>query len=278
VISRCPFVLYNASNLTPERSPPMPPRRVDLNADLGESFGIYTLGDDASLLPSLTSANIAAGFHAGDPSIIRRTIRLARAHGVDVGVHPSFPDLLGFGRREIRMGHEDVEDAVLYQIASIGGVAAAEGVRIRHVKPHGALYNLAVTDEGLASAIASAVKAYDRGLQLFAMPGSALARAGLSAGLTVVREGFADRAYQPNGQLVPRHVSGSVILDDGDAADQALSLALRGSAVAVDGSVVRLAIDSLCIHGDAPGAAVRAARVRQALESAGVEVRLVSRS
>lgn len=255
----------------------MPPCRVDLNADLGESFGIYTLGDDASLLPSLTSANIAAGFHAGDPSIIRRTIRLANAQGVDVGAHPSFPDLMGFGRREIKMGHQDVEDAVLYQIASVGGVAAAEGVRIRHVKPHGALYNLAATDEGLAMAITSAVRAYDRGLLLFAPPGSALARAGLSAGLTVVREGFADRAYQANGHLVPRHVFGSVILDDAEAAAQAVNLALRSTVTAIDGSRVSLAIDSLCVHGDAPGAAVRAATVRQALRSAGVEVRSVSR-
>jgi UPF0271 protein len=253
----------------------LPRRQVDLNADLGESFGIYTLGDDQSLVPFLTSASVAAGFHGGDPSVIRRTIRLAKSHGVSVGVHPAFPDLVGFGRREIKMAAGDVEDAVLYQIASVGGIARAEGVRIQHVKPHGALYNMAATDERLAEAVVRGIQSYDRSLLLFAPPGSALALAGHNAGLTVVREGFADRTYLADGRLVPRGVSGAHVLDDSQAADQAVGLAVSGSVVSRDGSLVRLEVDTVCVHGDTPGAAARAARVRRALEDAGVDVRAV---
>jgi UPF0271 protein len=249
----------------------VPRRRIDLNADLGESFGIYTLGDDESLLPVLTSASVAAGFHAGDPSVIRRTIRLARSCGVSIGAHPSFPDLMGFGRREIRMAPGDVEDAVLYQIASVAGIGRAEGVPIRHVKPHGALYNMAWVDEGLAQAIVRAVAAYDPGLFLFAPPGSRLALAGIAAGLTVIREGFADRAYQADGHLAPRAREGAV-LDAGRSVAQAVDLATTGSVVSVDGVPVRFEVDTLCIHGDTPGAPGLALRIRQALEDAGVDV------
>ena len=163
---------------------------VDLNADLGESFGIYTLGDDAGLMTTITSANIACGFHAGDPSVLRRTVRLAKAHGVAIGAHPSFPDLAGFGRREMHLPDGEVEDSVLYQIASVAGVAAAEGVALRHVKPHGALYNMAARDRRLAAAIVRAVTAYDRTVTLFAPPDSELAAAGREQGLPVALEGI----------------------------------------------------------------------------------------
>lgn len=250
----------------------MPRHRIDLNADLGESFGIYTLGDDPSLMPYLTSANVAAGFHAGDPRVIRATIRLARSHGVAVGVHPSFPDLAGFGRRVMDMPDGDVEDSVLYQIASVGGIARAEGVPIRHVKPHGALYSVAALHAHVAEAIVRAVVAYDRTLVIVAPPGSELATRSQQAGLAVAREGFADRAYSADGQLVPRDRPGALLLDHDRAAEQAVSLAVDGSVMSIAGVRVPLEVDTVCLHGDAPGATERAARVRRALEEAGVEV------
>jgi UPF0271 protein len=246
---------------------------VDLNADLGESFGIYTLGDDAGLMTTITSANIACGFHAGDPCVLRRTVRLAKTHGVSIGAHPSFPDLVGFGRREMHLPHGEVEDSVLYQIASVAGVAAAEGVRLRHVKPHGALYNMAARDRQLATAIVQAVVAFDRSLTLFAPPDSELAAAGRECGLSVALEGFADRAYDRSGCLVSRQRSGALLRDDGAAVAQALRLVKNQSVVADDGTVVVMRVDTLCLHGDTPGAAARAAAIRRELESAGVEVR-----
>ncbi|MBM3771242.1 MAG: 5-oxoprolinase subunit PxpA [Acidimicrobiia bacterium] len=246
--------------------------RIDLNADLGESFGNYVIGDDAALMAHITSANIAAGFHAGDPSVLRRTVREAAARGVSIGAHPSFPDLLGFGRREMRMSDWEVEDAVLYQIASVAGVAKAEGAQLRHVKPHGALYNQASQDPSVALAIVRAITAFDRSLGLFAQPLSELAKAGRSAGLRVVHEGFADRAYDANGRLVPRQVPGAVIDDDERAVGQALRLALHHEAVTLDARVIHVSVDSICLHGDTPGAAQRAARIRATLESSGVTV------
>ena len=198
-ISRRPFLLYN-------RRPRVVTRgvmRLDLNADVGESFGAYSLGSDVALMTSITSANLAAGFHAGDPSVLRATIRLAKAHGVAIGAHPGFPDLAGFGRRELHVSPSEAEDVVLYQIAAVAGVAAAEGVRLQHVKPHGALYNLAARDAQLAAAIARATAAFDPQLILFGPPRSELLEAGRRAGLSVAAEAFADRAYQPDGSLVP---------------------------------------------------------------------------
>lgn len=246
--------------------------RIDLNADLGESFGNYVIGDDEALIAQISSANIAAGFHAGDPSVLRKAVRAAAARGVSIGAHPSFPDLLGFGRREMHMADWEVEDAVLYQIASVAGVAKAEGARMRHVKPHGALYNQASRDPSLAAAVVRAITAFDKNLALFAPPASELAVAGRSAGLHVVHEGFADRAYDASGRLVSRHVSGAVIADDEQAAQQAVRLALRHEVVALDGHVVHVPVDTICLHGDAPRAAQRAAHIRKALESAGVTI------
>ena len=187
--------------------------RVDLNADVGESFGAYSIGHDSGLMKVITSANIAAGFHGGDPSVLRHTIRLAKSSGVAIGAHPGFPDLAGFGRRDMQVSPHEAEDLVLYQIAAVAGVASTEGMRLQHVKPHGAMFNMAARDEVLASAIARAVAAFDRQLILFGPPDSALTRAGQAAGLRVVAEGFADRAYEPDGSLVSRTKPGAVVKD-----------------------------------------------------------------
>ena len=247
--------------------------RIDINADVGESFGAYSIGDDAAVMRSVTSVNVAAGFHGGDPSVLRRTIRLARELGVAVGAHPSFPDLQGFGRREMSISAQEAEDVVLYQVAAVAGVARAEGLTLSHVKPHGALYNMAVRDRELAEAIARSVFAFDPELVLFAPPRSALAAAGRAIGLRVAIEGFADRAYQSDGTLVPRDQPGAVIANIEDVVTRALQMAVDRTVVAADGTLLQIDIDTLCIHGDTPGAASMAAWVRAGLQSAGVDVR-----
>ena len=246
--------------------------RIDINCDLGESFGIYHLGEDDAVLPHITSANIACGFHAGDPVVARATIARARRLGVAVGAHPGFPDLAGFGRREMHASPREVEDLVLYQVAALGGIASAEGVRLQHVKPHGALYNMACREASLASAIARAVAAYDVSLILFGLPGSALLEAGRAAGLRVAAEGFADRSYEPDGSLTPRTRPGAVIHDVGEGVRRAVRLAAEHAIEAVDGSTLRLEVATICVHGDTPGAAERAARLRAGLDAAGVRV------
>jgi 5-oxoprolinase (ATP-hydrolysing) subunit A len=251
------------------------PLRIDLNADVGESFGAYAIGHDAGLMTSITSANVAAGFHAGDPSVLRSTIRLAKAHGVAVGAHPSFPDLAGFGRREMTLSPRETEDIVLYQIAAVAGVAAAEGVTLQHVKPHGALFNMAMRDAGLASAIARATAAFNPALILFALPESELLKAGRAEGLRVVAEAFADRAYETNGSLVSRSKPGSVIHDPAAVVARAVRMAKDGEVEAIDGSVLRFKPDTICVHSDTPGADDLAGRLSQALEAAGVIVRAI---
>src|SRR5437868_233688 len=227
--------------------------RIDINSDTGESFGAYTIGDDAALFRSITSANVAAGFHAGDPSVLRTTIRLAKQHGVAVGAHPGFPDLNGFGRRELNVTPQEAEDFVLYQIAAVAGVAAAEGIKLQHVKAHGALFNMAVRDRELANAIARAVAAFDRTLILFGLPGSEILNAGRDAGLRVAAEVFADRAYEPDGSLASRRKPGSVIHDATAVVARAIRMVKEKAVVAIDGSIVRLEADTICVHGDTPG-------------------------
>jgi UPF0271 protein len=246
--------------------------RIDLNADVGESFGAYTIGNDAGLMKSVTSATIAAGFHAGDPSVLRETVRLAKSHGVAVGAHPGFPDLVGFGRREIQVTPREAEDFVLYQVAAVGGVAAAEGVHLQHVKPHGALFNMAARNAPLAAAIARAVAAFDRSLILFGLPGSELLRAGRSLGLRIAAEAFADRAYRPDGSLAPRSEPGSVIHDVATVVARAVQMVTSRTVEATDGTMLSLEFDTMCIHGDTPGADDLAARLRAGLEAAGVAV------
>lgn len=247
--------------------------RVDLNADVGESFGVWTMGDDRALMESITSANIACGGHAGDPVVMRHTVRLAREHGVAVGAHPGFADLQGFGRRELRMAPDDVEALVLSQVGALAAIARVQGVALRHVKPHGALYNMAARDTALADAIARAVKAFDPGLVLFGLSGSLLIQAGEAAGLRTASEVFADRSYLPDGSLVDRAVAGAVVHDAAAVVDRAVQMAREGSVVAANGARIRLRADTICLHGDTPGAAALAREVRRGLESNGVAVR-----
>ena len=242
-------------------------RSVDLNADVGEGCGY-----DERLMASITSASVAAGLHAGSPETIRATIRLARANGVAVGAHPGFPDRESFGRREMQVTPVQAEDLVLAQIALVADVAAAEGARLQHVKPHGALYNMAARDAALAAAIARAVAVFDSSLVLFAPPRSELFSAGRAAGLRVAVEGFADRAYQPDGSLAPRGAPGAVIEDANLVVERAIERVMARRVAAIDGTVVPLEVDTICIHGDAEGCDVLAARLRAGLEAAGVMV------
>jgi 5-oxoprolinase (ATP-hydrolysing) subunit A len=249
--------------------------RIDLNADVGESFGVYTLGHDAALMASITSANIAAGFHAGDPSVLRATIRLAKMHGVAIGAHPGFPDLAGFGRRELHVTSREAEDFILYQIAAVAGVAAAEGGALTHVKAHGALFNMAARERPLADALARAVAAFDRSLRLFAPPSSEMVAAARALGVPVAIEVFADRAYEPDGRLASRQKPGAVIHDVDLVVARAISVIHDGAVMALDGSRLPIVADTMCIHGDTPGSDRLAAAVRTGLERAGIAVKAI---
>lgn len=247
--------------------------RIDLNSDLGESFGPWPMGQDAALMTSISSANVACGFHAGDPGAMRATVALAREKGVAIGAHPGFQDLVGFGRREIKVSPAEVEDLVLYQVSALAGMAAAQGVALQHVKAHGALYNMACRDRTLADAIARAVASLDRSLILFGLPNSELLRAGEAAGLPVAAEVFADRAYDPDGSLTSRAKPGSVIHDTPQVVERAIRMVTDRTVLAVDGSTIALRADTICLHGDTPGAAEHARAVRAGLEKAGIRVK-----
>jgi len=252
--------------------------RIDLNCDLGESFGAYTIGDDEALLPLITSANIACGYHAGDPQVMARTVRLAVQHGVAVGAHPGFPDLMGFGRRAMQLTAEEIETCVLYQVGALAAFARAAGVPLVHVKPHGALYNLAAGDAAIAAAIARGVASFSRDLIFVGLAGSqAMAEAAQSAGLRFAAEAFADRLYNPDGTLQSRRIAGSLITDPARAAAQAVRIARDGLVLAHDGTQVAIHADTLCLHGDNPAALANAQAVRQALAAAGIEVWALAR-
>jgi len=247
-------------------------RSIDLNCDMGESFGAWTMGDDAGVLAHVSSANIACGMHAGDPDTMRRTVDLALAAGVALGAHVSLPDLQGFGRREMKIGADEAYALTLYQIGALDGFARAAGARLTHVKPHGALYNMAARDAALADAIARAVRAFDASLRLVGLADSELPRAGERAGLAVAHEAFADRRYENDGTLTPRREQGSVIEDIDDAVAQALAIA-RGDGVATrQGSRLSLLADTICVHGDRPNAAAFARRLHEGLRIAGIGV------
>jgi len=245
---------------------------IDLNCDCGESFGAWVMGDDARVLPYVTSANIACGAHAGDPVVMRRTVRLARDLGVSAGAHPGFPDLQGFGRRALPLTPDEVYAAVLAQIGALHAIARAEGATLTHVKPHGALYNQAAAMPPIAEAVAAAVADFDRRLILVGLAGSALIDAGVKASLWVAREAFVDRAYEADGSLRPRQLPGALIEDIQRGVQQAIAIALNGEVTSYEGSPLSLCADTLCIHGDAPGAAARAAQLRRGLEEAGVDI------
>ncbi|MEP7022652.1 MAG: 5-oxoprolinase subunit PxpA [Actinomycetota bacterium] len=245
---------------------------IDLNADLGESFGAWRLGDDAALLPLVTSANLACGFHAGDPLTIRRTCAGAVAHGVAIGAQVSYRDLAGFGRREMTVPPDELTAEVLYQIGALDGIARAEGGRVSYVKPHGALYNRAVRDPVQAAAIVSAVRAYSPALPVLTLPGGELASAAAAAGLSVVSEAFADRAYLADGTLMPRGQPGAVLTDPAAVASRAVLMATRQPVDSAGGAQITLNPRSICLHGDTEGAAGLARAVRAALQEAGVQV------
>ncbi|MBS0380960.1 MAG: LamB/YcsF family protein [Proteobacteria bacterium] len=246
--------------------------RIDLNADIGESFGAWKMGDDAGVMPWISSANIACGFHAGDPSIMRTTILSCVQHGVAIGAHPSLPDLQGFGRREMKIAPDEVYVQTLYQIGALHALTHAAGTQLHHVKPHGALYNMAARDRALAEAIARAVRDFNPRLILVGLARGALVDAGRDAGLAVQREGFCDRRYQPDGSLTPRARAGAVIEDIDLAVAQAVSIATRGEAVADNGTTIRIEADTLCVHGDRANAAAFAERLHHALEQAGLHI------
>ena len=258
---------HAAPQPTPERPP-----TIDLNADVGESYGAWTMGDDAALLPLVTSANVACGAHAGDPLVMARTVALARRLGVSVGAHPGYPDRDGFGRRDLPMTGEELRASLLAQLGAIEAIARSAGVVLRHVKPHGALYNRAAVDPALAEIVAASVEAVSPQLVLVGLAGSALLAAGRAAGLAVAAEGFADRAYEADGSLRSRRLPDAVHHDPAVAAEQARSIVVDGRARAHDGAGMEVHAATQCLHRDRPGAPAKAAAVRAALAAAGVSL------
>lgn len=244
--------------------------RVDFNSDIGESFGSYKMGLDEEVIGCISSANIACGFHAGDPGWMRHTVGLAEKNGVGIGAHPAFPDLRGFGRRNMVVDPQEARDDVVYQIGAL--TAFTRGKRLQHVKPHGAMYNMAVKDEALARAICEAILEVDQRLILLALSGSRWIEIAEDMGLRVAREVFADRALMPDGTLAPRSKPGAVLHDADQIAERTLRMVTEGTVEAVDGSEVEVVADSICLHGDTPGAVAMARAVRDTLEGAGVQV------
>lgn len=243
--------------------------KINLNADLGESFGAWTMGEDEALLRLVGAANIACGFHAGDPLVMRRTVRTALAAGVTLGAHPAYPDLQGFGRRPMTLGAAELEAVVIYQVGALAAMAAAEGGRLTHVKPHGALNNQACENAALADTVARAVCAVDRDLILLAPALSELLTAGERAGLSVAAEVFADRAYTDAGNLVPRSQPGAVLHDDAAVVAHVMGMLEAGGIVTQSGKVLPTAMHSICVHGDTPGAVANARALRSTLEASG---------
>ena len=246
---------------------------VDLNCDVGESFGAYQIGNDAEVLNYVTSASIACGFHAGDPATMRRTVKLASERGVAIGAHPGLPDLVGFGRRAMELTPQQAFDLVMYQIGALQAFATANGAKLRHVKPHGALYTMAATDAGLAKAIAEAVLRLDPRLVLVGFAGSELVAAGKAAGLAVANEVFADRTYQSDGTLTSRRHSGALVTDADQAARRAVRMVREGKVLSDKGTELPVRADTICIHGDGPYALEFAKAIRERLGAEGIDVK-----
>ena len=245
---------------------------MDLNSDLGESFGAWSMGDDAAMLDIVSSANVACGFHAGDPAGILKTLKEAKARNVVVGAHIAYPDLVGFGRRNMDIGSSDLIASCIYQIGALQGLAQAAGTTVKYVKPHGALYNKIAQDKRQASDVITAMLALDKNLTLLALAGSPLIQWARDAGLNVVAEAFADRAYTPQGELVSRTLPGAVLHDEALITERMLNLVREGTLQAIDGSTVRIEADSICVHGDSPGAVSIARNLRQRFEQGQIQL------
>ncbi len=253
----------------------MPQNKIDLNSDVGESFGNYKLGMDEDVIPLISSANIACGFHAGDPAVMKRTIAIARKNGVAIGAHPGFPDLIGFGRRNLDASLEEIGDYVTYQVGAIQAFAVAQKMKLQHVKPHGALYTMAVQNPAIWDAVAGAIAALDKDLILFVLAGSnrsELEAIGVRHGIRIAFEFFGDRAYNRDGSLVSRKEPGAVIHDRKLVADKVLKMVREGKVVCKDGSEIDMAADTICVHGDNPSALALVKDIREALVAAGVEI------
>lgn len=245
---------------------------VDLNCDLGESFGAYTMGMDEAVVPHVTSINVACGYHAGDPLIMEKTMALAAKYGVAVGAHPGFPDLLGFGRRPMTVTPEEAGAYVKYQLGALMAFARSHGLRLQHVKPHGALYNMAAKDAKLAQGIAQAVAGVDQDIYLMGLAGSVMLEEAEKAGLPVISEVFADRAYNDDGSLVNRRLPGAVIHDADEAAARAVKMAKENKVVSINGKVIDIKVDSICVHGDNEAAIELVKKIRAALAAEGIAV------
>jgi UPF0271 protein len=246
--------------------------RIDLNSDVGESYGAWTMGQDEALIPLVTSVNIACGAHAGDPQVMARTVALAGEYGVGIGAHPGYPDRDGFGRRDLAMTADELEASVLYQLGALAAFVNAAGLRLGHVKPHGAMYNRAARDTELSAAICRAVQRFDPSLVVVGLAGSVLLETARANDLAVAAEAFADRAYEADGSLRSRRLPNAILPTPEAAAEQALSIVTLGNVTSHDGQPVRLAADTLCVHGDTPGAPEYVRQIRRTLESAGVTV------
>jgi len=249
--------------------------QIDINSDVGESFGVYKLGLDEEVIPQITSANIACGFHGGDPGVMRKTICLAKSYGVEVGAHPGFPDLMGFGRRNIDATLEEIQDYVVYQTGALMAFALSQGIRLQHVKAHGGLYNMAAANHRIMEAIAESVAKIDRELILLVLASSRrdpLLEIGRRHGIRIAFEAFADRSYQKDGSLVSRREKGAVIEDHEVVVKRALKMVLEGKVIALDGTEIELKADTLCVHGDNPAAVQMVRKIREGLKAAGVEV------
>lgn len=246
--------------------------RVDLNCDLGESFGNYTIGMDEKVIPLITSANVACGFHASDPDVMAKTIALAKEAGIQVGAHPGFPDLMGFGRRNMNVTPEEAKHYVLYQIGALDGFCKAKGIRLQHVKPHGALYNMAAKDYELAKGICEAIVSYNPDLIVLALSGGELARAATDMGLRVALEVFADRAYEEDGSLVNRRKEGAVITDEDLAIQRVVRMVKEQKVTAITGKDIEIKADSICVHGDGEKALEFVKRIREAFDREKVEI------
>lgn len=248
-------------------------RYIDLNSDLGESYGQWTMGNDAAILPLISSANVACGFHAGSPAGIMETLRAARQLGVTIGAHVSYPDLVGFGRRNMDVASNELTADVIYQIGALQGLAAAAGTRVRYVKPHGALYNTIAQDKRQARAVIEALQALDQSLSLVALAGSPLVNWAQEAGIHTVAEAFADRAYRRDGTLVSRKEAGAVIHDPHEVARRVVQMITQGGVTSIEGEFTAIRADSVCVHGDSPGAVEMARQIRQRLDDEGIVIR-----